>query len=139
MDKTQDDQPVFGLFILDGMPAGQHHAGFAGFLGAAAQDFGADLSRQIGRQGGDIQRQERPPAHGVDIREGIGGGDGAIIVRIVHHRGEEIGGDDQGALRIQTPDRRVVRLTQTHQQVRVIAGRENALQRAQHLRQRLRV
>ena len=28
MDKTEDDQPIFRLFVLDGVPAGQDHARF---------------------------------------------------------------------------------------------------------------
>ena len=79
------------------------------------------------------------PAHSVDIREAVGGGDGAVVVGIVHHRGEEIGGQHQRALLVQLPDGGIVRRAQAHQQVGVIGRPVNILEGAQHLRQRFRV
>jgi hypothetical protein len=32
------------------------------------------------------------PPHGVDVRQGVGGGDASEIMRVIHHRREEIGG-----------------------------------------------
>ncbi len=88
---------------------------------------------------GDVERQERCSSHGVDIREGVGSGDGAVVVRIIHHRGEKIGGHYQGALLIQLPDGSIIRIAQTDQQVWEVTGIKQALNRAQDLRQRLRV
>ena len=37
-----------------------------------------------------------PPAHGVDVRDGVGGGDAAEPVGVVADRRDEVGGGDQG-------------------------------------------
>src|SRR5690606_41840467 len=51
----------------------------------------ADLrgGKLVDRHAKDRQRHDRPPAHGVDIRNRIGGGDAAKCARIVHHRRSE--------------------------------------------------
>ena len=78
---------------IDGMAAGDWNAGLAGGVGAAAHDFAQNLERQfIDRPGDEAERPQRFAAHGVDIRERVGGGDTAELEGVVHHRGEKIGG-----------------------------------------------
>ena len=45
VDKAHHHQAVFRLFILDGMPAGDHHPGLARFFGPAAHDFAQQIRR----------------------------------------------------------------------------------------------
>ncbi len=105
------------------------------FSAAAAQDLSGDLQRQVIRYGGDVEGEEGFAAHGVHIREAVGCGDGAIIVRVVHHGSEEVRCDDQRARIIQPPDGGVIGTIQTHQQVRMVCRFEQFLHRAQNLRQ----
>jgi hypothetical protein len=75
--------------------------------------------------------------HGVDIREAVRRGDGAVVVGVVHDRREEIRRDHEGTLLVQAPDSRVVRIPQPHQQVREGCRIEDLFHGTQNLRQRL--
>ncbi len=68
-----------------------------------------DLRRDLAhRHPEDRQGEDRPPAHGVDVRDRVRGGDPAEIGGVVHHRREEVrGGDDAGAVLL-LPDGGVV-------------------------------
>ena len=120
------------------MPACNDHACLARFFRAAADDLARDFAGQVVRQGGYVESQERLPTHRVYIRQAVGSGDGTEIVGIVHDGREEIRADHKGALLIQAPDSRVIRLPQTDQKVRERIGVEHLLNGTQNLRQRLR-
>ena len=77
------------------------------------------------------------PSHRIYIGEAVGRGDRAVIVGIIYNGREEIRGDDEGTILIQTPDSRVVRFPQANQQVREGSGIENVFNGTQYLRQRL--
>ena len=47
-------------------------------------------------------------AHGVDVRDGVGGRDAAEIMRVVDHRHEEVGGGDDAGILVLLPDGSVV-------------------------------
>jgi len=126
------------LFVLDRMPASDDRARLAHLLGQADHDLCDHLRGQGGRQRGDVQRQQRTPAHRIDIAQGVGGGNRAVLVRVVHNRCEEVGGDDQRARLVEPVHGSIVRRAQTYQQVGVIHRAEEVLQGAQHVRQGLR-
>ena len=117
--KANGNQSIFRLIILHRMATGDHDARFTRLFRSAADDLTRDLHRQISRQGGDVQSQEGLSAHGIDIRQTVGRRDGSIVVGIVHHRREKIGGHNNGTILRQTPDSRVVRFPQSHQQIGV--------------------
>ena len=54
------------------------------------------LERQLAHRHGHQGQGKERPAHGVDVRDGIGRGDAAKIERIVHDRHEEVGRRDDG-------------------------------------------
>jgi hypothetical protein len=59
----------------------------------AAQDLSqhvrAERRQRVGHQ---VERSDRPSAHRVDVRQGVGGGDPAEGVRVVDDRREEVDG-----------------------------------------------
>ncbi len=81
-----------------------------------------------------LRREERLPAHGVHVGDGVGRCDGAEVERIVHDRHEEVGGRDDRLAIVDAVDGRVVAGFDAHQQVlRDEAGRglgEDLLQHA---------
>ena len=101
------------------MAAGNRDAGSAANRGATLQDAADGRSRQhIDRHAHQRQRQDRPAAHGVHVRDGVGGSNAAKVERVVDDGHEEIGGGDQRLLVIKSVDRRIVRGLDTHQQFR---------------------
>ena len=56
----------------------------------------ATPSGQLG-EAAEVEREERPAAHRVDVGERVGGGDAAEAPRVVADRGDEVGGGDEGA------------------------------------------
>ena len=78
-----------------------------------------------------VQAEERAAAHGVDVADRVGRRDAAPHARVVVDGGDEVGGDDQGAVVVQPPDRGVVARGRAHEQV----GMTRKLKAAQNLRQ----
>ncbi len=99
MDGAHHRQAELGLVVVDGVSAGDHAAGLGHLFGRAAQDLADGRRGQLGRKGGDAQGQDHLPAHGIDVAHGIGRGDRAIGIGIVHHRREKVGGKDEGLAR----------------------------------------
>src|SRR6185437_2583165 len=84
------------LFVDDGVATDDDRAGLVDLVLPAAQDFGEDLERQLaGGETDDVERGERLAAHGVDVGEGVGGGDLAEGVGVVDDRREEVDGLDE--------------------------------------------
>ena len=67
------------------------HAGLAQFVEAAGEDGGDDGGVEVLlRESRDRERGDRPAAHGVDVAQGVGGGNLAIGIRVVDNRREEV-------------------------------------------------
>ena len=62
----------------------------------------------------------RASAHGVDVAEGVGGGDLAEGVGVVHDGGEEIYGLDERQVRVELIHSGVVGVVEADQDVRVV-------------------
>ncbi|MNU78406.1 hypothetical protein D3C71_679940 [compost metagenome] len=62
----------------------------------------------VDRHTQDRKRHDRLSAHGIDIGNGVGGGDAAKIVGVVHHRHEEVCGGDHACIVVDLPDSGVV-------------------------------
>ena len=91
------------------MSPGDGNAGRGANRSAAFQNFADGLHRQFAqRHSQDRERHDRLAAHGIDIRERVGGGDPAEIAGVVHNRHEEVGGGDHACLVVDLPDSRVV-------------------------------
>ena len=75
----------------------------------------------------DVERGQRRAAHGVDVRQRVGRGDAAEVVRVVDDRGEEVDRLDQRDLGRELDDGRVVGSAGTDEQAVVPGpGRQRA-------------
>ena len=83
------------------------------------------------------QRGDGVAAHGVDVAEGIGGGDGSERVGVVHDGREEIDGLHQGVLRRQLVDAGIVGGIEAYQHVIVSPARDAREHLVQNLRTEL--
>jgi hypothetical protein len=79
-----------------------------------------------------VQRQLRLPAHGVDVAEGVGGGNLAEEVGVVGDRREKVYRLHQGQLVGDLVDRRVVALVKPHQQLGVAVDLDALQELGQH-------
>ena len=90
VDEAHDAEAVLGLVVDDRVAAGDEAARLQHLVGAAAQDLDQDVLAQVVGEGGHVQGQEHLAAHGVDVAHGVGGGDGAEGVGVVHQRGKKV-------------------------------------------------
>jgi hypothetical protein len=134
---AEHDQTKFGFLVTDGMTAGDHHPGIAGGLRCPAQDILLDRDIQIGREGSDVQRKKRLPTHGIDIGQAVGSGNRPVIIGVIDHRGKEIGGQDQGSIPVELPDRGIIRGVQTDQELGMVVCLEYGFKWSQNLLQRV--
>ena len=127
MHQTHHRQAVNGFDRVDGMPASDWDACACAGILAAAQD-GADGGQRQGVDGHAHQSQchDGSPPHGVDVGDGVGGGDVAEVMRVVDDGHEKIGRGNQGLLVIQPIHRGVVRGFNAHQQL-LGCGEQRAL------------
>jgi len=125
MHQPGDRQAVFHLRVLDTVPPHQQGPGFV-HLVQPPPKHRLEGFRRLALQGkaDDIHGQQRPAPHGVDVREGVGRGDGPELIGIVDDGGKEIYRLDQGQLRGQTIDPGVVRRLQSHQEIGMALKRQ---------------
>ena len=83
-------------------------------------------AREVLGEGGDVERQHDPPAHGEHVAAGVGGGDGAEVGGVVDERREEVGRRHEGDVVGEPVDGGVVERRQPDEQRRVGAGGEVA-------------
>ena len=85
---------------------------------AAGEDLPDDAVGQLAdRHADDGQREQRPPAHGIDVGQRIGGGDAAELVGVVDDGHEEVGGRHDRLFVVQPVDGGVVAVLDADQQV----------------------
>lgn len=109
MDEAGDGESVEWFGIFDGVSAGEDAASLGDLVGAPAEDgINGFEGEDIGGDADDIHRGDGASTHGIDVGEGIGGGDLAVEVGIVNDGGEEIEGLDEGAFVIDSIDGGVV-------------------------------
>jgi len=135
----EHDQPEFRFIILDRMSTGDDRPSFAGFFRGAADDSLGELERQRGREGGDVEGEERLAAHRVNVRKGICGSNRAVIVGVIHNRGEKVHRGDEGLLLVETPNSSVISGIEPDEQFRAGNALESFFDWQQNLRQRFRV
>ena len=92
---ADDRQSELELLVADRVAAQDRGAGRGAGRRAAGEDPCQDLRRSVGREAAEVEREERPPAHGVDVRDGVGRGDAAEAPRIVADRRNEVGRRDE--------------------------------------------
>ena len=138
MHEANRGEAILWLVVGDGMPARDQRARLAHLLRAAAQNLGQNLGIEVVGEADEVQGEERVAAHGVDVAEGVGGGDGAEGIGIVHHRREEIRRGNDGLFVIQAIDGGIIGVAQPHEQVAGGLRAECGGERTQHVRQGLR-
>jgi hypothetical protein len=117
MHQAQRHQAVDRLHRIDRVAAGDRDARLAAHRGAAFQDLADGLQRQhVDRHAHQRQRHDGRAAHGVDVADGVGGGDAAEVERVVDDGHEEVGGGDQRLLVVEPVDGGVVGGLDAHQQ-----------------------
>ncbi len=78
------------------MAAEQRRSRLAQDGGGALEDCREHPIRHVGlRETAEVEGEQRRAAHGVDVGQGIGGGDPAEASRVVADRSDEVGGGDQ--------------------------------------------
>ena len=105
-------------------------------LGADVQAAAEDLLQHVGsepleRERHEVERGDGPAAHRVDVRERVGGGDAAEVVRVVDDRREEVDRLDQRQVVGEPVDAGVVGGVGPDEHVRVVLGRERVHDRQQ--------
>ncbi len=94
--RSGDGEAVLRLVVFHGVAAEDRHAGLGGDRRAAFDDPREDLGAELfDREGGDVQRGQRRPAHRVDVAQRVRRGDAAEVVRIVDDGREEVDGLDE--------------------------------------------
>jgi hypothetical protein len=111
-------QAVLGHRVVDRVAARDEAPGLRRHLRAAAQHLAQDGEVEpVGRPGGHVDREQRPAAHRVHVGQRVRGGDPAPVGRVIHDRGEEVGGQHQRALVVEAEHGRVVALGRADEQV----------------------
>ena len=97
VDGAHHGQAVLGLGVVDRVAADDEGAGAAGGGGAAVEGPGQQFEGEaLPRPGHEVEGHDRRRPHGVDVGEGVGGGDPSEVVGVVDDGGEEVGGEDDG-------------------------------------------
>ena len=99
------------------MAPGNRNARRAANRSATFQNLANGLGGQhIDGHAHQRQRHDGRAPHGVDVGDGIGGGNAAKVKRVVHDGHEEVGGGNQRLLVVELVDGRIVRRLNAHHQ-----------------------
>ena len=120
LDHARHGKAVLGLLVVNGVPANDEHACFVGLLVPALQDAAQYRLVHVGRPAEDVHGQQRPSAHGVDVAQRVGHGDGPVPVGVVHDGGEEVHCLNEGQVPIHPVDRGVIPGAVPHQEVGIL-------------------
>jgi hypothetical protein len=104
-------------------------------LGPAPEDLGERRGRELRREGDEVQGEDRLAPHGVDVAQGVGGGDRAEVVGLVDDRREEVGRQDQRPPAPEVEDGGIVRLGEPDEDVGMPGRVEGVAENAQDLRE----
>ena len=109
VDDADDDEAIDRLDGIDRVAAGDRNARGCAHGFAAVEDAADRLDRQlVDRHADERQREQRRAAHRVDVRDRVGRGDPAEVVRIVDDGHEEVGRRDDRLALVQLVDGGVV-------------------------------
>ena len=91
MGDSRHGEAVFGLVVLDAVPADQEDARLPHLVQPAPENVPQDGNIEfIDGKADDVHRCQGIAPHGIDIAEGVGHGDLAEGVRVIDYGGEEI-------------------------------------------------
>ena len=98
MHRAHDRKPVLGFRVANRVTARQQTAGGPHLRVCGGEDLRKHLHRQLLRERGNRQCQQRGSSHREHVVESIRRGDCAEIARVVHHRWEEVEREDERPL-----------------------------------------
>ncbi len=123
VDDAGDRQAVLELVVTHRVAAHERRPRLLDLTESAVQDPAeralVDAAR---REVAEVHGGQRPAAHGVDVGEGVGGGDLAVEIRIVHDRRDVVDGLHEGEVVRQTIDSGVVAGLEADEQVGIGLG-----------------
>ena len=114
--KAGDTKAVLGHIVLDAVAAGDDGSGLGDLALAAGQDVPHGLQRQAAGEAQQIEGQGWRAAHSIDVGEGVGRGNLAEEVGVIHHRWEEVGCLNEHPTIAEIVDAGVVALVEANQQ-----------------------
>ena len=117
MHGADDRKAVLRLCVANRVPACEQTARRAHLLIGRSEDRAEHLHRQLLREGGDREREQRHTAHREHVVERVRRSDRAVVARIVDHRREEVEREDQGALVVEPVNSRIVRGREPDEQI----------------------
>ena len=117
MNRADDGEPVLRLGVANRVTAREQPAGGANLRIGRREDLGEHLDRQLFRERGDREREQRRPAHRKDIVERVGRRDRTVVAGLVDDGREEVEREDDRALVVDAIHGRVVGGRETDQQV----------------------
>jgi hypothetical protein len=97
MDEAGDHQSVLRLGVVDAVAPDDGGAGLPDLIGAPLEDQAQDAEGQLrGGEADEVQGEDRPRPHGVDVAERVGGGHRPAGVGIVDDGSDEVHRLDDG-------------------------------------------
>ena len=126
--QAEHGKAVFGLVVFDGVAAYHERPGLAHLVRAAAQHIAHHFGAHAAGEGQDVERGDGSSAHSEHVGQGVCRGHGSELVRVVHHRREEVERQHGGVVLIHLPNRGIVCGVEAQQQVRVGHGRRDVAQ-----------
>ena len=96
MDDSCHGQSVDRFWVADSVSSCEAAFGFDAHQGSTAKNsLDRIIVHESGGHAGDGESGDRASAHGVNVRERIGGGDSTVELGVVNDGGEKIRGLDQ--------------------------------------------
>ena len=121
---ADDGEPVLRLLVPDRVATGQNRPRRAHLLVGGGQDRRDRLLRQLFRELGDREREQRPAAHREHVVERVRRRDRPEDMRVVDERREEVEREDERGLVVEPVDGGVVSRGKADQQVLGLGGDE---------------
>ena len=119
MDVAHDRHAELGFGVVDRVPTSDNKAALVRNVLASEQDVAEEVVREfLGVPAHEVESEQRSAAHRVDVADGIRGSNPTPVARIVDHRRDEVGGDDEGAFVREAVDRGIVAAGRPDEQVR---------------------
>ncbi len=131
VDKPGDGVAKFDGVVGDRMASEDGAFGFLHLRETSGEDGAQSFDIVLGRVAKDREGSDRFAAHGIDVAEGVGGGDSTEFKRVVDDGGEEVESLYEGAILRELVDAGIVRRFKPEQYIGIFDTRK----RGERLRQ----
>ena len=120
MDQSRDRIAELGFFVADAMSADDGAARFDHLRQSAGENSLKDCDIGFVGEADESERGERLSAHGIDVTEGVGGGDLTEGVGVVDDGGEEVDSLNERCVGVELIHSGVVGVIEADQDVWVV-------------------